>query len=356
MELKMQPSNVHQRNCRGAALLLTLIAIGIGFVLGFMFVASSATARGNAMMMQQHAQARQCAESAMRATIEHIRATPNWRSTYVPGLWLDDVAVLAGTVDVSATYDPSLASGDIAIGNASFELSTGSLSTPLLFPPMSGTLGGWSVVRTALVETGATVPLIGMRASATATDGSNEAFITFGLSITGSGTFTRTVAAGLQPNTRYEFTVDARASGIVILDGDVGFRVLAGSAVIASTEHSWTLALPALPADLPTEPLVGPTGLEFESLLTIFSLSNNYAEYTLTFETGDSPPAGSVNVQLFAQSAGVASWASFDNLRMAMTASDPVVITGIAHQGDASYSVTATVDPSTGSIIAWDEN
>src|SRR5262249_27532209 len=150
------------------------------------------------------------------------------------------MAFLDGTVTVTGDYPGSAAAG-IAFVNPSFEQVVSSLATPLLNPPMSGVIGGWNVSRTALVRTGPTVPQIGTRASATSTSGTRQAYITFGLSVTGSGVFNQQIAAELRPNTIYEMKVDVGTSGVLPIDSQYGFRVFAGAQLIASTDEALTV-------------------------------------------------------------------------------------------------------------------
>jgi hypothetical protein len=159
----------------------------------------------------------------------------------------------------------------------------------------------------------------------------------------------------LQPLTQYELTVNLRATGVAVIDGSTGFRDHAGSTIVASTEHAWTLTLPAMEYLAPEPPTVLPIQPELDALLISNVLNDGTMEYGLQFTTSENPPSGLVSVELYAESIGVLSEAVFDNLRLTMTADDPVVLTSIARQGLASYRVAATIRPADGQVVAWSD-
>ncbi len=357
---RMAPCTISRRPAqgrrrRGAAIVLALVAVAIGFAMGFMFVASAATLTGTATLMNSHAQARQIAESGVMMALRYIEANDNWRDARTSGTWVSDLDVLGGNVTISAEYDDSLMTGTIAVPNASFEAATGQLANPLLNPPMSGAVGGWTLTRTALLPTNLTVPSVGVRASGTASDGAREAFISFNLSVVGGATISRELAPSVQPETQYDVTVDIAVTGFVMLQRDYGFRIKAGSTVIAATEHAWTLQLPALPQIDLQAPEIPPLEPELNALLETLILNNGYAQYHMQFTTTDDPPAGPLTLELFANSIGLIAQAAFDNVRLEMTADGPLLLTAVAHHGDASSRVSATVRPADGTIVAWSE-
>jgi len=320
---------------RGSALVLVIFCVAIATVIGVTFLTGSATVTAVTETMTHHAQARQIAESGVMLAVRYVEQTPDWHAHRDSGVWVSEYAIDGGTCTVTGTFDAGSVAGVVTVGNASFEQATGQLATPVLNPPMSGTIGGWSVQRTALVHLlGATVPLIGVTNSAAATDGGRVGYIQFPLSIAGTATFRRTLADELDPDSAYTLKVDTGTGGLALLLADVQVRVYAGATLVASSSD--------------------PT------LLTILDLAGTSKQYTLSFATDGNPPAGNVSIELHAQSlVGAVSAAVFDHVRFTREPTEPLVLTATAHYGDASHRVTAQVFPSaeTGpaSIVKWTE-
>ncbi len=343
---------------RGAVMLLALVAVAIGFVVGLTFLALSTTAVDDANVMSHHAQSRQIAESGLGAVLRYVSDSPGWRATQPQGEWIHELAWLGGTLSVTAEFAPEISSASIAPNDASFETQTATLATPLLGPPMSGAIGGWQVVRTALVQTGPTVPGIGTQATAHATAGANAGFVSFSAAVTGSGTFSQTLGSELQPATRYELAVDITVStGLANLSHEI--RVLAGGAVVASSATAWTLTLPQAPGNLPTPPQTLPDPTNYESVLTYLGVpAATPTTFTLAFVTDNHPPAGTMSIELYAQATGLAATVWFDNVRLTARRNDPLTLEATGKCGEASHVVRAHVigrfDGST-RVVDWEE-
>lgn len=337
----------------GSAMILVLVAISIAFVMGLTFMASSASVTGVAQTMHHHAQARQVAESGLTMALNYVQRTPDWRDARSNGAWFTDYALFGGSVSVSGQF-PQFS--PIIVNDPSFEQATGQLANPLLNPPMSGTIGGWEVQRTATVVTGPTVPQIGVIASANATNGSNVASISFGAAVNGTGTFGQTLATSLQPQMSYELSVDILPTGLAIESAGAGFRLLAAGTVVASSEHTATLQLPPPPGGVPTPPSQPPTAPEVESVTTMLGLSGGFSRYTLHFVTSATVPAGLIRLELYAQSqVGATSSVLFDNVHLNVAPNDPLVLTAVGRHGDASHKVVANVAPASVQIVKWSE-
>lgn len=319
---------------RGAALILVMMSIAVAAVIGLTFLNGSATLTAIAGTMNDHAQARQIAESAAAMAVRYVEQTPDWHTRRTSGPWISDFALHGGHCSVTAAFDPADVAGVLPLNDASFEMTTGQLSNPVLFPPMSGAIGGWTVQRTAAVQTGATVPRVGVAASAFATDGHHLALVEFPLSVIGSATFSQTLAETLEPDSAYTLEVDAGRAGLALVLANVQIRVYAGGTLLASSADP--------------------------SLLTLLDLDGDFKTYVLRFDTDSHPPAGNLRVELHAESLlGVLSGAAFDDVRLTRLPTDPLVLTATARYGDAGHRVTVSVYPAAGaghaSIVQWTE-
>ncbi len=87
-------------------MILVMVAIAVAFILGTTFLATSATITGVARAMDEHAQARQVAESGLSLVKHYLGQTPDWRKRRTPGTWLDRVSIGEGDVTVTALFDP----------------------------------------------------------------------------------------------------------------------------------------------------------------------------------------------------------------------------------------------------------
>jgi hypothetical protein len=342
---------------RGAVLLLATLTIAFAMVAGLTFLAGSSVALGLATIVEEHAQARQSAESAISATLEYMRLTPDWRDKHASGRWTDNLDIAGGRVELSVDYPGSAPVNDV-LADPSFEQQTTTVSTPLLAPPMSATVGGWSFERSALVQTGATVPAMGTRASASATDGGNQAFTSFTASITGGVTISQVLSEELRPSTSYELTVDMEVSGIGPSASEAGFRVFAGSTLVASSSNAVTLA-DGLSADALSQTAQQVQGAaQAPSSLLATLLAGSTTQYALRFQTDAHPPAGSVRIELFSQATAVIRTVSFDNVRFTSQSNLPWSISASASAGGSTHRATASVRydlSGTPRVVAWTE-
>lgn len=338
-------------------MILALIVVAISFVVGLTFLATSTTAMGTSRILIDHSKSRQIAESGIEMTLGYIEQSPDWLETVSPGILLEDYPINDGTLTVEADFS-AVALDDPSLINFSFEDDTAWLSTPALFPPMSGSIGGWNIERTALVQTGLTVPLIGMVPSAFATDGTNAAIINFSVLITGGVTLSQTLSESLEPNTLYEISADI-SNGSRLAFSAYGFRLFAGSDLVASSAHASTLEIPSVIGVHPDDPDTPPGPNECESLLSYIGLvPGNPSKHTLTFTTDESPLSGFLTLELYAYSTGLLASITFDNISIAVRNNNPVEITAIGVAEDSSHVITAQVisqiDGST-QIVQWNE-
>lgn len=338
---------------RGAMMLLALLTVTIAFVIGLSLLSTSTALVSTSDITAKHAQARQIAESGMNVALSYLERTPTWRTDRPQGMWVNNSPMLDGTVTIEASFEPE-AIGSSTVTDPSFENQVGALATPLLNPPMSGVIGGWSLRRTALVQTGLLVPQIGTEATAHATLGTQAGYVKFNASVTGSGTFSQTLSTTLTPLTRYELSVDVTVStGASNLTS--GFQILAGSTVVASSETAWTLALPATLTNPTTPP--GPD--TYNAILQYAGLTaGSPTTYTLTFVTDANPPSGPLTIELSAKSTGLLASAWFDNVRLVSRRNDPVVLTVTGRNGMANHVLKANVVRAfdgRAKVVSWSE-
>ncbi len=331
-------SNVRRR--AGSVMILVMLAVAMATVLGLTFLASSTTVTDISQTLIHHAKARQIAESGLANAIKYIQVTPNWRDTRQAGLWFDRLPLFTGNTSVSAKFDSAALQ---QIQNSSFEQQVAQLATPFINPPMSGTIAGWLLQRTALVTTGPTVPTIGFAVSASSTQGQQQAFINFGATVNGSATFEQQLAISLLPNRTYDLSVDIKPTGFPALSSNIGFRVLVGGSVFASTATASTLQLPTDPSQVPTLPSQLPNPPEVASIVQFIQLNSGYSNRTLRFATNSSPPPGLISIQLFAASIGIAAGVSFDNIRLSIEPDALLLLTSTGRFDNASAIVQAAI-------------
>lgn len=180
----------------------------------------------------------------------------------------------------------------IPVNDHSFEQAAGSLPNPLLNPPLSGQIGGWTLTRGAVgAISGAVVPRMSIGDSALATDGNHIASIVFVAGVNAHAEFRQTVLAEYSPNTCYTLTVDVGTAGVAELLAEPSIRLLAGSDVVASSDGGATLQIVDLNADFST--------------------------WTVVFATGAAPPTGAIGIELAAAGTlDLASGVGFDNVRL----------------------------------------
>jgi hypothetical protein len=340
------------------------MSVAVAMVGGLTLMAGSTAATAIAATVDDHAQARQIAESGLELAIAYIERTPTWRAEMSEGVWVSGQGMLEGDVSIDAEFEDS--APDPSVEDPSFEETVDTLPVPLLNPPMAGTIGGWEVNRTAAVETGATVPLIGTRASASATDGSNEAFISFGASITGTGTFSQEVtatigqslSAELEPSHVYDLAVDITRSGFPPLDSSFGFRLYAGATLLVSTAESLTNFENLTPEEVEAQAEQLLSQAQEPSTLVENAQIGSTSEYALRFVSPEDPPSGPLRIELFAESIGIAASVAFDNVRLQTISNEPVWLTAAGRHGVASHDASAAiVSDIAGNIrvVAWAE-
>ncbi len=351
------------RSRRGATLLLALMASGIGLLLGLTFLSRSTTVVDAALVANRHAQARQISDAGLQLAIASVSDQGDWRSGRAPGRWLSDYELFGGRVSVEADFEPATDITDASPEDASFELEARELPTPPINPPMAGVIGGWNVSRTALLETGLTVPRIGTRADGSAPDGANVAFMTFTTAVDGSATLRQQLSMQFEPFTAYQLRVDVDPNGIPLLDSILTMRVMADTAVVASSDHAFTLQLPAIPPNLPQAPSSPVSPPEVEALFQYLDTGGGVFEATLQFSTGDSPPAGDVVIEFYAESLGLSNEIELDNVRFGIVEYEPLTLTSIGEYEGANHKITAMLiavptgaGTSTTSILVWKEN
>ncbi len=355
MLLPLRQPATHSR--RGTVLLLVVLGIAFALIAGLTFLAGSSNAVGAATIVDDRAQARQAAEAATAMTVAYMRKVPDWRSHQPSGVWTNALEVLDAQAQISVSYAPA---GMVAavIVDPSFELQTASAPAPLLNPPASATIGGWSFTRSALLVTGPTVPTMGTRASASATDGANQAFASFTVAVQGGVVVGQTLSEELKPDSVYEASVDIETSGFLPAASEVGVRVLAGSTLIASSTNAATLAdgLSAQAIQDAAQQVQG--GAQEPATLLTQLLSGATTRYTLRFLSDASPAPGAIRLEFFANATAVLRTVAFDNVRLEYRSNLPTTITVIARRGTASHRTAATVKTDisgTPRIVAWTE-
>lgn len=321
--------------CGAYALILVLGGIMVAAIMGTVFLNTTSTSTSMIRVLDNHMQARHIAEGGAMLAIRYIEQTPDWYLKQTSGVWVESYALYGGEVTVRADYDPADAAGEIAIVDMSFAQSTGQLSNPLFNPPMSGTIGGWQVERTAAVKLGATVPRIGVMQSNSATDGTNLAYVTFPLSVIGTAQFSQTLGSALRPDTAYKLRVDVGTAALALLLSDTQIKVYAGGTLVASSADP--------------------------QLLSLLDLGNDTKEYCINFETGDSPPAGNIRIELYSQSVlGLLSAVAFDNVRLETQPSEPYRLTSTGEFGGARHKISVYFYASPGGgpvkIVKWTES
>jgi HpiC1 cyclase len=316
-------------------MLLVLIAIVVAFIVALAFLAGATTTTAVAGVLDRYAQAQRIAESGISLAMRYIEQTADWRTERTSGAWVSDYPLDGGFVSITGTFTTDAQAGSIDVDDPSFENAIGELANPLFSPPMAGTVGGWQLQRTAAFQFGPTVPRIGVRASAAATDGSRIGFVQFVVTVDGSGTLSQTLADALVPNASYALSVDVGRAGLAALLSNYEIRLLAGGTLVASSSDP--------------------------AALSLLDLDGDFAQNTIRFTTDDSPPAGAITIELHAQAlAGVVSAVAFDNVRLEIEDPSPLVLTSVGRLDDASHVVQATVQSDTGAatgyrIVEWDE-
>ncbi len=178
------------------------------------------------------------------------------------------------------------------MNDSGFESGVAELPTPLDDPPMSGTVGGWRVERSAQgIITGLTVPRIGIVTSAWATEGSHVGRVLFVVGIVASASFSQELNEGLAPATRYKLLVDVGTTELASVVANAAVRVYAGETLIATSED--------------------PT------FLRVVDLNEQFDTFVLEFCSGSVRTPGNLRIELVGESTlGVLSGVAFDNVRL----------------------------------------
>lgn len=317
-------------------MLLVLLAVIVAFIVGMSFLASAATTSGVADTLNTHARAQAAAESGVALAVQYIEQTPDWRTARTSGTWVSDYDMGGALISIAGVFSNDPDAGAIVIDDPSFEEDIGGIANvPPHAPPMTGTVGGWDLKRTSAIETDVTVPHVGVKALAGATDGSRLGAIEFPLVVVGTGTLGQTLPDALVPNAHYVLRVDVGKAELAAVLSDYEIRVFAGGTLVTSSNDS--------------------------SLLSLLDLGGGFEQHALRFETGSSPPAGPIRIELHAASVvGVISAVAFDNVQLEIEDHNPVVLTVESHLDETSHVVRATVVPDTEStagyrVVKWEE-
>lgn len=345
--------NAHRR---GAVLLLVVGAVGVAILAAMGLMAAGTPLYSRVSHTAAATQARMTAESAVDHARMQLIANQEWSSRLEDGAWEGQISIDGQPVDMRVEFMSETDAG-IEVQNHSFEEGTGALSNPLFNPPMQGVVGGWTLKRRALAGTGLTVPRVGVRNSARATDGSREAYVTFVAALVGSGTVSRTLQQELESEATYAVSVDIGASSLPILEDSAWFELYAGETLLASSREAGVLL------DLSDlgEVLEDATSLlniaEYPAVLIRTLVDTNKYTCELRFQTDSSVPSEPLRLEMHAQSLGILSEVTFDNVRVART-DTPVTIRAQSKMDKASHVVVANVRRLwTGEtqIIGWEE-
>lgn len=317
---------------RGSALVLVMVAVALATVIGVTFLNTARMSTQVTRIIDDHAQARQIADSGLHLAVSYLERTPNWRESMDNGVWVSQFPLHGGEVTIEAQYDPTPPVTSIPITNHSFESGTGMLSDGILglvLPQLSGTIQGWSVSRAGLLGglTSATVPTTGIVNSGLATDGGRIANVVFKVGALAEAKFSRTVAYELEPNTTYTLMVDIGKAGVLDLLPSHSLRLKAGGQTYQGTDGQ---------------------------LLVLLDLDGNFATRAIRFTTGDAPPAGNVTIELYAVTlVGVIQGIGFDNVKLLKEKPSPITLTVTATHGGTSHVVRATIMPRGQDESAW---
>lgn len=98
--------------CRGTAMMQTMAAVAMVFILGLTFLAGQGTMMGVSENVVNAPQARAIAESALAIAIEHIKTHSDWRTSHPHGVWFQDEPLLGGTFTVHGEDEDDNLSND----------------------------------------------------------------------------------------------------------------------------------------------------------------------------------------------------------------------------------------------------
>ncbi len=139
----------------GVAMILVLIAVSIATILSLSFLASQATTHGVSQNIQNQAQARSVAESALVAAINYVQNNSDFRDVKTNGLWASDVSFNGGTFDLYG-YDGVDTDDDGVVDDTDGDLADD--NTDPLTLTVVGHYNGVSHTVHAVVTVGAGVP------------------------------------------------------------------------------------------------------------------------------------------------------------------------------------------------------
>lgn len=322
--------------CRGTAMVLVLLAMTVGVTLGLTYLASVTRTTHVAGVIEDHTQARLVADAGLQLSVAYIERVPDgWREREA-GTWVDEEDLLGGSITIEADFDAAAAEDALAITNMGFEQDSDSLATPFLFPPMSGTLGGWDVTCSSFLGsvTGLTVPQVSVGPFFGATEGSHAAQVQYTASVKGEVSLSNTLSEAPEPCTQYALSVAVGRVNVLSLLADFELRVWSGGTLLASSADS--------------------------TLLSLLDLGAGATEYTLRFETGDTVPADPLRIELYSASTlGVLATVFFDDVHLTVERDSPIMLTATATFEGATHQTTAVVVPrspgSPATILSWND-
>jgi len=322
---------------KGGTLLLVLIVIAIGFSVTTGVLYSALTVTRSTMLEVKRIRAKAVAEDGVRLARFLIESEPDWEdeldgTPFVDtDLGADQHLQVSGTVLPAADDDWS----SITVQDPGFELASNALSHPLFGPPSSGWFGAWRAQRYGLVNTGLTVPAIGVMPLALTTEGNSGGYARFLVAVDGWARFSQETADELEPNTRYRLSVDIGTGGVAALLSDIRIRLLADGDVLADSS--------------------------IHDCLTLLDLGAGYSTYQVEYETDDSPPSGFIEIQLEAGSlVGLLTAAAFDHVRLEHQPIAPTLVELVSvgqHQSEP-YTVRTTIavddlGPTSTRVVSW---
>lgn len=359
----MRTTHLHHNNMtrpacarRGTVMVLVVGAITITMLAAMAFMVGASPLYAYAEHTESKSHARLLAESAVDHVLAQVVLNPQWFEECMDETWESSIE-FEGTpvsVRVGRVEDEH---DTIEVPNASFELQTGSLANPLFNPPMSGFLGGWALKRTAIAGTGLTVPRVGVRSSASATEGDQHAHITFVASLIASGSFSRELVGELEPNASYAVLVDIGATSLPVLEDNAWFELYAGSTLLISSRQACVLADLGDVGELLEKALDALDSAIYPCVLLRTLLDTSTATCELRFQTDDEPPTDTLRIELHAESLGLLSEVTFDNIRILRT-DIPFTVSAFAEHGRADHALEVSARRDwTGdcTIIGWRE-
>lgn len=322
---------------RGAVLVAVMVIVAIAFILSLTFLGSTTTVTSIANTSDKKLHARLLAESGLSIARQYIESDEDWRDNQPSdGVWLSDYALFDGNISIHGSFDDSAGNVQINVLDASFESESKTLATPLLFPPMSGTVGDWQMTRQSLLGTvtGLTVPQMGVQTSGNALEGMRLAWVVYPTSVIGWASFSQTLNEKLEPDSSYVLKVATGNVGLATLLPELDMRVYSGATLLASS------------TDL--------------NLLTILDLNTDYKNYEVRFTTGPSPPTDDIRIELYTRSLlGLLAGVGFDNIQFIKESASPVQFTVTGEYQDMTHTVTALVQPRMGNspnqVLWWQE-